>query len=165
LRPERLQSRSRDGPALGEEIAQAQQISRLQGVRLIPEHRFEGRNGFEKFVLTVIRQPDIEPYACPLCLWDEALGFFEFWQGLGPLLAEHVDDAEIGIGGAGLRIEAKNLAKIALRFVEAIVRESIFAAMKKLRWIGRFSSGTGDLIGRAGRGLARGDSERRPQEY
>jgi hypothetical protein len=64
-----------------------------------------------------------------------------------------------------LGIEPKHLAKVALGFVEAIVRESVLAATKKLRWIGRFRSRTGGLIGGAGRGLARGDSERRPQEY
>ena len=68
------------------------------------EHRFEGRDGFEKFILPVVSQADIEPYACKLCLWDETLGFFQFWQRLAPLLAPHIDDAKIGIGGAGLGI-------------------------------------------------------------
>jgi len=100
-----------------------------------------------------------------LGLWNETLGFFQFWQRLAPLLAPHIDDAKVGIGGAGLRIYSQDLPKIALRFVQTAMRESVLAALKKLRRIGRFRGRTGNLIRRARRRLVRRNSHRRSQQY
>jgi hypothetical protein len=105
----------------------------LQSVGLIPHHRLEGRRGFEKFILPIVGEADIQADA-----WDmghQALGCPQSFQSLGPLLSPHINDAQIGICSSGLRIYLKHLAKVALRIVQPALGERMLAMLKKLRGI------------------------------
>ena len=70
------------------------------------------------------------------------------FEGLVPLLAAHVDDAEIGIRSSGLGIQLKDGAESVLSFVQLAVGESVLPALKKL--CGIVADGMGE-----GRGDAR----------
>src|ERR1019366_8198325 len=60
-RPERLQRVGRVRPPLREKIAEPQQMPGLQRVRLIGHYRFKSRNSFQKFILPVISETDVQP--------------------------------------------------------------------------------------------------------
>ena len=134
LRPERLQRARGIGPAFGEEVAESQQIAWLQRVRLITHHGFEGRNRFEKFILPVVGEADIQPNSGDLR--HQSLGFVQDRRAPCPLLAPHVDHAEIGVSRSRLRIDCKHCAEVALRFVEPSMLQSLLPALKQLSRIG-----------------------------
>ena len=136
-------------PAIGEEVAQAQQVSRLQCVRLIVDYRFERRNGLKKFVLPVIGQADVQPDARDLR--HQVLCVLQSVQSFCPLPAPHIDDAEIGVGGAGFGIDLQHLPKIAFGIVQLSARQSVLSALKNLRRIGSlcFRSGSHSCSSRA----------------
>ncbi len=106
----------------------------MQSIGLIAHHRLEGRRGFEKFILPVVGEADIQADAWDI--WQQAPGCLQSFQGLGPLLPPHIDHAEIGICSSSLRVEFKNLAESALRIVQPALSERILASLKKPRGIG-----------------------------
>lgn len=130
LGPQRFESRNSAGPALGEEIAEAQQIARLHGIGLIPYDGFKRGNCLKEFILAEIGQADVEAYAGHLR--HEALGFFKILQRLSPLLAPHVNHAQICVSGSRLGIELKDFAKVTFRFIDLGVGESVLPTLKNL---------------------------------
>ena len=63
MRPEWFEGLHGIGPALSKEIALAEEMTGLDRVRLIAQHRLEGRNRFEKFALPVVSEADVQPDA------------------------------------------------------------------------------------------------------
>ena len=60
------------------------------------------------------------------------LGLMQHLQRLRPLLAPHVDDAQIGVGAGGLRVQRQHAAKRTLGHVEVVLLQSGFALLKQL---------------------------------
>ena len=58
----------------------------------------------------------------PATLRHQMLRFAQHLESFGPLLASHVDDAEIRVRSAGLRIQRQHLPEVVLRFVQPILR-------------------------------------------
>ena len=102
LRPERFERVCRVRPALGEKIAEAQQMTGLHRVRLIADHRFEKWYSFQEFILAIISQADVQPDSRHLR--HQMFSLAQRLQSFGPLLAPHVDHAEICVSAAHLRI-------------------------------------------------------------
>ena len=80
------------------------------------DNGFERRNRFEEFILPVIGETDVEPDA--RYLRHQVLRFLESVQSFCPLAAPHIDDAEIGVGSARLRVDLQHLPEIVFGFVE-----------------------------------------------
>src|SRR5450755_2577108 len=63
LRPERLERAGSIGIALGEEVAQSQQVACLVGIRCVVHYGIKGSDGGAKVVLPVVGQADVETNA------------------------------------------------------------------------------------------------------
>jgi hypothetical protein len=61
--------------------------------------------------------------------------FAQHLQSFCPLLAPHVDDAQIHVGSAGLRIRRQHLPEVALRFVQPALIQGVLSRLKKLSGI------------------------------
>src|ERR1700737_231745 len=68
------------------------------------------------------------------------LGFVKHLESLRPLLAPHVNDAEIGIGPGDLRIKSRPLPKGAFGLVELSASKSVLPVLKDLRRIAASAS-------------------------
>jgi hypothetical protein len=160
LVPEGLKRSGGVGPAFGEKIAESQKVARLDGVGLIAHYRFEGRNRFKEFILTVVRESNVQPD--PGDLRHQVLRFLQRFESLVPLLTPHVDHAQVRIRSPGLRIDLQHGTEIALRFVQLAVSQGILPALKKFRRIRgprvgrtRCRSGAAPISRGGRRGLAR----------
>ena len=134
LRPERLQRGCRVCITLDEEIAQAEQIARLECIRHIVYDRLEWRNGVSKIVLAIVRQPDIEPYAGNLR--GQVFRLLQHLERRLPLFTPHVDHAQVCICARDLWIDRKHAAKRVFSLIQIAVFHRRFTLLKKLLGIG-----------------------------
>jgi hypothetical protein len=67
------------------------------------------------------------------------LRLLQSFQSLGPLLAPHLDHAEIGVRSSGVGIGLKYLGEVALRIFHAALGERILPALKRF-------AGSADLV-------------------
>ena len=125
-------------------------MPRLQRVGLIAHHGFERWNSFKKLILPVIGEADVQPDS--RLLRQQMFRFAQHLQSFCPLLATHVDDAEIRVRSAGLRIQSQHLAEVAFRFVQPALVQRVLPRSKKLCGICRRSRrGDWRAISRLGR--------------
>ena len=130
LRPERLEHAGSIGIAFGEEVAESEQVARLVGIRDVVHHRFERSDGGAKVVLPIVGQADVEANSGDPR--RQMLGLMQHVQRLRPLLAPHVDDAQIGVGAGRLRVQRQHSAKRTLGHIEVVLLQSGFALLKQL---------------------------------
>jgi hypothetical protein len=100
----------------------------LQCIRLIADDRFKQRNGQQELVLAVVGEANVEANSGHLR--QHALGLQQHFERLGPLLAPHIDDAQVRAGCSRLRIEGQNLAKIVFGFVQSATIQSVLSMLK-----------------------------------
>ena len=81
------------------------------------------------------------------------LGFVEHFESFRPLLAAHVDDAQVGVGSGELRVERERPAEGMLGFAQLATGERILPVLKELRGIGSFTCrwGLGSTVSRVSR--------------
>src|SRR5271155_326846 len=106
LRPERFEHGDGVCVVFGEDVAEAEEVAGLLGVGLIADDGGEGYDGAGVIAAAVFYQADVEADAGHFGF--ELFGFLEEGEGAVPLFATHGDDAEISVGGAGLRIDGEN---------------------------------------------------------
>ena len=125
LCPERFERVCRVRPALGEKIAEPQQMTGLHSVRLIADHRLEKWNSFQEFILPIIDEADVQPDSRHLR--HQMFSLAQHLQSFSPLLAPHINHAEICISAAHLRIHSDHLLEVALRLVEPVLVQRLLA--------------------------------------
>jgi len=94
---------------LGEDMAEAEKVARLRGVGLIANDGGQRSDGAGIIAAAVFDEADVEADAGHFR--GQLFGFLKKCESVVPLLAAHGDYAEIGIGGARLRIKGENPAK------------------------------------------------------
>jgi len=94
---------------LGEDVAEAEEVAGLLGVGSVADDRGEGRNGAGIVSAAVFYEADVGADAGHFGF--QLFGFLEKRQGVIPFFAAHGDDAEIGIGRAGLWIDGEDAAE------------------------------------------------------
>jgi hypothetical protein len=110
-------------------------MPRLHRGRLIAHHTLESWNSFKEIILPVIGEADIEANSGNLR--HQTFSFAQVLQCLHPLLAAHVNHAEVRIGRADLRIRDNHLPKIAFSLVKPVLVERILTRLKNFRGIER----------------------------
>jgi hypothetical protein len=90
----------------GENVAQAEQVAGLLGVRLVADDRGQGGDGASVIAAAVLNQPNVQANAGHFGF--EFFGFLEKSESVVPLFAPHGDDAEIGVGRTGLRVDRED---------------------------------------------------------
>jgi len=83
--------------------------------------------------LPVIGEADVQPDSWHLR--HQMFRFAQHLQSFCPLLAAHVDDAEIRVRSAGPRIRRQHLPEVALRFVQPTLIQGVLPCLKKLSGI------------------------------
>ena len=109
LRPERLEDGDGFGVVLGEDVAEAEEVAGLLGVGLIADDGGERGDGSGVIATAVFNEADVEADAGHFGF--ELFGFLKERERVVPLFAAHGDDAEVGVGRAGLRIDGEDAAK------------------------------------------------------
>ena len=106
LGPKGFESDDGLGIVFGEDVAQTEQITSLLRVRLIADDRGERGDGAGVIAASIFYQADVEANAGHFGL--ELFGFLKKGEGVVPFLAPHGDDAEIGVGSPGLRVNREH---------------------------------------------------------
>src|SRR5881396_3325118 len=101
LRPERLKDFHGIGITFDKEIAETQQVARLERIGLVAENGVKRRNRGGVFTAPIVRESDVQADAG--LARGQYFGLMEPAQSLFPLLAAHGDYPEVGVSAGGVR--------------------------------------------------------------
>ena len=134
LRPQGIESVGRGGVVRGEDLAESKKIVSLRGVGIIAHDGFEVRDGFAVVLPTEFHKSNIQTNTRGLR--GEPLRFLQISEGRVPVLAAHGDNAEVGIGSAGVGISGENLTESFFSGVEISRLQGGLALLKPSLRIG-----------------------------
>ena len=91
-------------------------------------HRFKRSDGGAKVVLPVVGQPDVETNSGDLR--RQGFGLVQHLERLRPLLAPHVNHAQVGVCAGSLRVLGQHRTKRMLGQIEIVLLQGGFALLK-----------------------------------
>ena len=134
LRPQRFQGCRSFSVVFGEEVTEAQQVTCLKRVRRVFHHGRERRNRRTEIVLPIVHQPNIQADSgYTRC---EMLRLIQHRKRWLPLLAAHVDHAQVRVRPRQLRVRRQHGAKVLFSLIKTIAFQSQFALLEFLLRIG-----------------------------
>lgn len=125
-RPERFERTHAVGVVFGEEVAETEKITSLLGIGLVANNTGKRRDGRGVVAAAVIHEADIQANAGHFRF--KLFGFVKKRERAIPLLTAHGNDAEVGVGCAGLRVDGENAAEGGFGRVEIVGLQSGLAS-------------------------------------
>src|SRR5260221_8209079 len=146
--PQWLQRADCIRPAIVEEVTKAQEIASLIGIRRLLYDRLKRTDRPREVVLTEIYKPDVQTDSRNAR--REFLRLVQHFESLRPLLATHMNYAEIGICSRHSGIDRQYRPELALGFIELARTQRGFSSLKQLLRIARCLRGSGRALRRRG---------------
>src|SRR5258708_17323955 len=144
--PQWFERADRIRPAIVEEVAKAQQIASLIGIRRLLYDRLKRTDRPCEIVLTKICKPDVQPDSSNVR--RELFSLVQHFESLQPLLATHMNYAEIGIRSRHSVVDHQHLPELALGFIELARTQRGLSGLKQLLRLARCLRGAAHALRR-----------------